>query len=157
MIRRDTYKQSFVRIESLFEKNTSEVTITIKDALMDPEDISRLMEDIQHAHQMTLEFVDARMQFYFRRYTSSNSGHFLEFVASWLHEMDLKTYLEECFSSIKDFILNGDGLRGLLLEDSYLQLQFVDTMFLCPCSLPEKSHDAWLEYGFCLTHLDFGH
>ena len=145
-----------VRIESLFEFNTTEVMITIRGALVASSEVLNLMEDIMRSNQLTLDYVDVKMQLYYRTLATMKYGHFLEFAPSWLKELSLEEYLDTCCITVKDHVLNGDvDHLELLLEEAYLEPQDVDDMYLCPCALPKKSHDAWLEHDFCITHLDF--
>ena len=148
-------------IESLFEDiNVTEVSITVEDGLVDWNDISKWIEDILSGNQIRLTYVDVRMQFFFQRFSTFGSfGHLLEFVPSWLYELDLASYLERSFNTIKKFILNDDEepFDDLLWTNTWEKYYRVKTRHLCPCALSEESHYLWLDNGFCITHLGIGH
>ena len=82
----------------------------------------------------------------------------LEFVPSWTYEDDLKSYLETCFATIQANIVNdeenGSSNSSKIWKISKVAYCNAQRWYNCPCALPKESHDAWLNHGFCVTHLE---
>ena len=147
-----------LKIKSLFEQNTSEVSVKISDAIIHYEEILALIEDIFRRNNLQLVFQDARMYFYYQRSNEYIFGTMLEFIPTWIYEDNLETYLKMCYTTINANILNDVETCGSnasrIWKISQVAYCDVQRWFVCPCGFSKESHDAWLSNGFCVTHLD---
>ena len=145
-----------VKIKSLFGLNTSEVKVTIRDAILDHKEVFRLIGDVLNGYNLqNMVFEDARMFFFFQRANEYLSGKLLDFLPTWTYGDELENYIERCYNTIIANIVNDvENTSDNIWRNAQVEYYAVEKWFLCPCGFIQESHDDWLSHGFCITHLD---